>query len=129
MQHLDPRDAPGTDDHTRLMHPHGAAIAALSSYTEADLADYVLASVAAHTQLSADYLALCAHLRVQPLPLCRGAHVERIVDVRDLPHGARHVAMSAMARGQGVLRAWRHLGLDCEEAEARTACEHMEHTL
>lgn len=119
----DPRDDPGTDDHDRLVHPHGNALWFPWPYIVDDLPGYVLASVAAHAALSADYL---AHAARRPLPpLCRDAHVEILAGVNDLPHAMRGKVAGMLAeferdagKSYGLLRVWRHFGLDCDAAEA-----------
>lgn len=119
----DPRDEPGTDDHDRLVHPHGNALWFPWPYIDGDLAARVLASVDAHAVLSVDYL---VHAARRPLPpLCRDAHVETLAGVNDLPHAMREAVAGALAelerdagKRYGLLRVWRHFGLDCEAAEA-----------
>lgn len=120
----DPRDAPGTDDHNRLWHPHGDAVYAPWPYFLDDFPSYVLAGVAAHRFLSERYL---GNLRdgAQP-PLCATTHTRALTGVEDLPHSLRTGATALLAeieretgRRAGLLQAWRHLGLDCEAAERR----------
>lgn len=127
--HRDPRDAPGTDDHDALFHPHGDALFYPWPFILGDLTCYVEASTAAHTHLAARYLELAEH---EPMPpLCRGAHVETLTrGVEELPHAMRaevQHALDVLERQTGcrlgLLRAWRHLGEDCQAAEAQTCGE------
>jgi hypothetical protein len=120
----DPRDEPGTDDHERLMHPHGNATWFPWPYVTGDLASYVHAATAAHRALSRDYL---KHAESETLPpLCGGTHSEILLGgVNDLPHTMRPTCRGALdaigrlsGRRYGLLRVWRHFGLDCDAAEA-----------
>lgn len=127
----DPRDEPGTDDHDRLIHPHGNALWFPWPYAVDDYAAYVRACETAHRALSADYLrhvsrGYLEHPGRPPLPLlCRCAHSEILAGgIGDLPHSMRELCTAALAAiGQttgkryGLARVWRHFG-DCDVAEA-----------
>jgi hypothetical protein len=127
----DPRDLPGTDDHVRLVHPHGDAHVAFGVYRVGDLASFSRASVGAHASIAAAYI---EEVKADPtIPtLCRGCHVEALVDgAGEVLHSLRGVILEEIAKREardgyrlGVLRAWRHIGEDCEAAEARIDCDH-----
>jgi hypothetical protein len=119
----DPRDEPGTDDHDRLIHPHGNALWFPWPYAVDDFPSYRRACETAHRALSADYL---VHAAREPLPLlCRLPHGEILTDgVNELPHSMRELCTAALAaveqttgKRYGLLRVWRHFG-DCDVAEA-----------
>lgn len=124
----DPRDLPGTDDHARLMHPHGDALTIVGFYRKRDLMSWAAAAVDAHTLLSTGYLRKCAQADVQPEPLCDATHAEIVLNVEDLPHSLRPACARFLGAANeqglqvGILRAWRHFGLDCEAAEASMVC-------
>jgi hypothetical protein len=129
--HDDPRDAPGTDDHVHLLHPHGLAMFHPWPYLADDLPSYTLATIAAHRAISTRYLVICTENPATRLPpLCRTTHVETLpAGVADLPHSMREGIAGIVAeleRDSGarvaLLRAWRHFGEDCEGAEADRDC-------
>jgi CDGSH-type Zn-finger protein len=127
----DPRDRPGTDDHVRLVHPHGSSFSVVGVYRRDDLTDYVDMATEAHRVISSAYLVACGRAGYLPKPLCDGLHAEIVVSVDDLPHGNRPGARAQLAAAQaqegvpmGLLRVWRHIGTDCEAAEREIACEH-----
>jgi hypothetical protein len=125
----DPRDMPGTDDHILLVHPHGDAVIGVGLYFTDDPQSYVRAALQAHEAISDGYLNL-PEMETLP-PLCGEAHVEILRrGIDELPHSLRDThrtvleeAEAMTGRPVGLLRVWRHVGLDCEAAEANRSCQ------
>lgn len=127
----DPRDAPGTDDHVRLVHPHGSAFCLVGPYRADDLEDYARAVASAHSMIVLLYVTTYLGAGLLPRPVCGVHHAEPIRDVTDLPHGNRAGVLRQVREAEasaggpvGLVRVWRHLGVDCEEAELTISCEH-----
>jgi hypothetical protein len=120
----DPRDLPGGEDHQALMHPHGLAAALIMLYDARSLDSFNRTLFLAHRDVSDDYLRSCQSWGELPRPLCGVPHFEVISHLEQLPHSLREGMRDALARLEerlggpaGIVRVYRHFGLDCAAAE------------